>query len=415
MKALIEKRNALVEKQEEMLSLATTEVRSFTKVEKGEFEGLADEIRGLDEIINTTRERRSKEGVKHSEFRGAEQASMDERSEEVRSLEGYLRGGEYRTIMASTEGHTVPTIVMPNVVKLFEDVAPLWQKVRKVSSNSGVLRVPIQKAFSKNTFITQDGTSVEVSDPQTTFVDLIAVRLGSKTVVTQEIIDDSGVDIVSWVSDSLYRAMGYDLNRAVITGSPTYNLPPTNKIAGAMNPYNQTYDGTGDLYGSATKFEGLNSLVTNAKYASSVLAPTTAGVLTIEDLRKMPLSMLDVYSSGGVWVMNRAHLALIGTMEDAVGYTYVKNEIMNGVTVHTLLGYRIYVNDACEDIYFTNIEETLIGLEKAGQRISTIANDTRNREDGTVTFVTDMRIDMKIARPEATRVITGASIAPVQP
>ena len=59
LKALIEKRNAIVEEMNEMFKTAETEVRALTEDEQAKFEAKTAELKALDKTIESAKDVRS--------------------------------------------------------------------------------------------------------------------------------------------------------------------------------------------------------------------------------------------------------------------------------------------------------------------------------------------------------------------
>ena len=272
-KELKEKRNALLAEQEALLNTVETEVRGLTAEEDSKFAELQSQIESMDSTIEKLEARAAKAEVETSEKieeRGNEEMNKEK---EVRGITQYLRreaGEEVRNMTYSTNGHLVPEYLFGELVEKMEEVAPLFNDIPKLTPVSGTLRVAREKDLGSAAFV-GESASLTPGDFTTDTVELKQNRAGSAIVLSQKLINDSGIDVVSYANDLLFRRLGYALDRAVIKGT------------------------------GADTIEGLVNAPDECKVETAAV-----GVIAIDDLMNMASSMKAVYQTGAKWVMNRA-------------------------------------------------------------------------------------------------------------
>lgn len=379
-KALKEKRNAKNEELKQMLEVASDEIRGFNKEEDEKFSAIEQEIRELDSTIEKG-ERTNKETSKvvDKEVR----ADVTDEEKEKRGMEQYIKGQdgeEVRAMVTSNNGAIIPTHLHKNVVKKLEEYAPLWSKIPKLTPVNGYLEILKEKDYGTAAFV-GEMTNLTPNDFSFEKVKLEQRRCGSAVELSQHLINDSGINIVEYCTDALYRRMALILDKTVVQG----------------------VIGLG-------QFEGLMR-VDESRYVEN----SAVGKYSIDDFMNVMNEMHPSLQSGAVWVMNRKLFNKVALLKDAVGNYYLTRQ-MNVVTnkpEYRLFGHEILINDAVDIpgtasnqiAYFVNFNEAYAGMIKKDIEFSHISGDTHNRMKGQHTFVLDMYCDAKIVRHEAISVL----------
>ena len=170
LKAMLEKRNALVTEMETVIDVVETETRSFEEAELSRLSELKAEITSLDGTINQNKELRGlSKAEKETDF-GGQKLDVKEMNKEmeIRGIEQYLRGrdGEERRALAdattvgnTTEGTggnggiTVPTSVYDTIIEQMTEVSPVFAAARKFGSVTGNLKVAREDGLNDEGFI----------------------------------------------------------------------------------------------------------------------------------------------------------------------------------------------------------------------------------------------------------------------
>ena len=373
-KELIEKRNALIDEQNALLDAVETEVRALTNDEEVRFNEIDNEIAELDKTIDKLEARNKNESEKESdESHDEERGNEMNKEKEIRGITQYLRresGDEVRSMTYSANGHLVPEYLHGEFVEKMEEVAPLFADVPKLTPVSGTLRVAKEKDLGTAAFV-GESAGISPGDFTTETVELKKNRAGSAIVLSQKLINDAGVDVVSYSNDLLFRRLGYALDRAMITGTGSDNI------------------------------EGLVKAPEECEVKTAA-----SGVIAIDDLMNVASSMKAVYQTGAKWVMNRKNYQVLAAMKDGNGHFYITREQeVDGRIAYKLFGLTIEINDAAEDIYLVNFAHAYKGMIKKEVGLKLIDADQTNALAGTVTLVLDTYVDAKIVQPEAIRVL----------
>lgn len=374
-KELIEKRNSLIDEQNALLDSVETEVRALTNDEEVRFNAIDNEIAELDKTIDKLEARNKNKSEKESdENHDEERGNEMNREKEIRGITQYLRreqGEELRSMTYSGNGNLIPTYLHGEFVEKMEEVAPLFADVPKLTPVSGTLRIAKEKDLGTAAFV-GEANSITASNFTTETVELKQNRAGSAIVLSQKLINDAGVDVVSYANDLLFRRLGYALDRAMIKGT-----------------------GTDDIQG-----------LVNAP-SECEIETAASSVIAIDDLMNVASSMKAVYQSGAKWIMNRTKYQVLAAMKDGNGHFYITREQeVDGRIAYKLFGLTIEINDAAEDkIYLVNFAHAYKGMIKKEVGLKLIDADQTNALAGTVTLVLDTYVDAKIVQPEAIRVL----------
>lgn len=359
-KGLIEKKNALISEMEQMIDNCETEQRSMDTIELDLYESKEKEVQALKKTILEL-EKRSKENATVVEVN----AMKDIQNIEVRNaMMNVLEG---RALTYNGNGSLVPTYLHGEIVKALPEVAPLFSKCDILTPVNGTVRIAVEGNIGEASFV-GEAEEITVADLTHNFVELTQHRSGSAMEISQQLINDSGIDVVKYVQDVLFRRLGHALDRAMITGDG---------IKG---------------------FQGLMKAPVSCKVAAK-----TADVVTIDDLMYMIVSMKETYAKGAVWVMNRDNFAKLAMMKDGAGHFYIVREKEVDETLsYKLFGHEILVNDAADKVYLVNFTHAYKGMVKRGADLVEVQDKT-NALKGVKTFVLDAYVDAKIVQPEAIR------------
>jgi HK97 family phage major capsid protein len=173
------------------------------------------------------------------------------------------------------------------------------------------IKVPVQSARMAGTAMAE-ATEYKESDPTFTNITLRAHKVGTLTVVSNELLSDTGIDLVSFLGRQMGLALGTAVGDLLTNGQGTTE---PNGIAVAC--------------GSAT---------------TGGTAQSPVGSFTADDLIKTMHAVDSVYANqpGAGWMMSRATLGIIRALKGAEGYLY-QTYAQTG-TPAQLLGYNVYEN-----------------------------------------------------------------------
>ena len=380
LKALKEQLNDVKEAKKELLKNAI-ETRSLVKDD--ELVALDNKISDLQkQIENTEAELRANSVEEKIENKG--EIKMNKQEQEIRSIEKFIKSGvideEIRATNTSAANTAIqPTYIDNEIVRRLEEVAPVFAKARMYPSTAGELKIPREDAANlwEMGFVGEDA---EVPEKAFAFdtVSLKQVRVGACVKVTQQLLNDAEIDIVSYVVDLLARRLGATLDHHAIVGSGT----------------------------QGSDLQGLAGLTKSAHKVNEVKATALNADALLDAIHAMHPALLD----GAEFYMNRKTYNAVSKLKDSDGQYILKLEKSVAVEAphYTAFSFPVVVTDDVPDnkVLFVNVNRAAATMVKKGSQLIRISNDTANALKGTHTFVIDAYVDFRLRDPQAVVIVT---------
>ena len=365
-KDLQDKRASLFKQGQSIIDSAKDgeEIRSLNDDEQSKAEGIQEEIRQLDEeIAEEKRNRDSKDAI--VETRDASENLGDKKDmtkeQEVRSMELYIRNetasDEYRDLTASISagnatpstpgngGVTIPKNVASDVIAKLGEQSPVFGLSKQLPSVVGSLTVPRQGSLESSSF-TGELENLSQLKPQFETVDLTQKRVGAFIQLSEQLLNDSAVDIVSYSIDYLAASLGSALEKNILVGVTKGFSPVIGNIAD-------------------------ENLVTFA----DVAAPT------VEELIDITNAVNPSYLPGSVFVVSRPVYDIMSKLKDGDGqYLFFRGD--TATAGHpTFAGFPVYVSDSLKDnatsqVIFGNFSRGYDIMVKEGIALQMVSQDT---------------------------------------
>ena len=317
--AQVEARQKLWHEAKAVLDTAEAEKRELTGEEQGKFETLSAELDKRASFIAEAKkvaERENRAAVAAegftvpSENRAADADRIRAMARgEVRSFEF---GQENRALAPATTGAPVPTSFYDQVIMKAKYVGPMLSTSTMLRTNSGEpLQIPSVSAYSAGNQ-TAAGSVLSASDPTfNSFITLQSWKYGGIISVARELLEDTGVDLLGFLSDQIGIGLGSSINAALTNGTGT--VQPTGIVTAA---------GSGITGGT-----GVTGAFTADNLINLVYSLDTAA-------RKRP---------GVGFMMNTASLATVRTFKDNYG-RYIFEPALSSEKNDLLLGQPIWEN-----------------------------------------------------------------------
>lgn len=396
-KALKEQYNKILDEIDALYELGISETRSLTDSEDERVAELNAKANDIKAEIEEEEKRSLEESTKISSKKGEENMDgiLNEQELEIRGVHDFIRGvdtEELRAMTANSDGKgIIPKTLDTNILKSLREVAPLFNEVKKFTPIAGTLTIPVEKTIGEGSFLGEFVPSGPNTNNQTKHsgftldtVELTQKRAGTEIQLTQQLINDSGIDIVSYSQELLFRRLGYLLDSAMISGKKG----------------ERAFDGLEDATPKSRNYYNTGLNTADEEYTAS-----THGIqnLRIDHFIGALASMKFEMQSGCKWIMNRKQFEYVHRLMDATGNLYVVREVVNGTVQYKLFGCPILIHDVVkdEDIFLVNIKEAYRGMIKKGASLSKISEDTTNRRNGTITLILDTYVDAVMVQPEA--------------
>lgn len=316
-KELMEKKNDLITRAEEVLNKAKGEKRELTEAEAEELAEIRDNVRRIAKSLGLTRdfsEIEAEEGKKEAE----EEVKTEEEKNEERAFEDYIRGNVLNerannlTPASNSGGVTIPTTIANRIIKKVYDICPILERSSKYNVK-GKLEIPYYDESTTSINVAYATEFVDLSSNVGAFtnIELTGYLAGALSLISRSLINNSQFDIVGFVVDR----MAYDIARF---------------IEGEL------------LNGTNDKVEGLSGL-TNTKTAAS------SSAITSNELIELQAQVKDVFQPDAIWIMSPATRTAIRELKDNMGRYLLQDDISLPFG-KSLLGKPVYVTDNMSDI-----------------------------------------------------------------
>jgi len=365
------------EAAKKILDVATAEKRDLSAEETQTYERISKELEDRQATIeklraDEARELRLEAATRDiaDQVRPVADAPRGVRSdaEVIRSMaKGELRSHSFekRDVVKTSAGAPVPTSFYDQVIMLARNVGPMLQTSTVLNTASGEnLQIPSLAQYS-TAAIVGEGTAISESDPIfNSFITLGAYKYSFLVQLSQELIEDSGVDILSFLAAQVGNELGFRVNDALTTGTGT-NQPKGIVTASAVG---------------VTGGTGVTGQFTADNLISLVYSVDTAG-------RRL---------AGSGFQMNSSSIAKMRSLKDTAG-NYVFSPALNADANDLLLGYPVFENPAMASTA-TSAKSVIFGhlpsffVRQVGG-IKLDRSDDFAFSTGLVTFRATMRVD----------------------
>lgn len=322
-KGLVEKKNDLITRAEDILKDAETNKRELTDAEAQELAEIRDDVRKIKEALKIHDEIKD-EKKELKEEAAEEQAEADAAKEEAakaeaeaRAFEAYVRGVvlNERTAVNMTKaanGAVIPTTIANKIIAKVYNICPILEKSTKYNVK-GKLVVPYYDENTNSITVDYADEFVELTSEVGAFtkIELDGFLAGTLTLISRSLINNAQFNIV----DFIVERMAYAIKRFI---------------------ENQLLNGT------EGKVEGLRGVT-----KSITAAATTA--ITADEVVRLHDAIIDDYQANAIWIMSPATRTALRTLKSTTGY-YLLNDDISTPFGTSLLGKPVYVSDNMPDM-----------------------------------------------------------------
>lgn len=319
-KGLIEKKNSLITRADEMMKTAKEEKRELTEAEAKELAeirddvkkikeqlGLIDEIEAekIEEVTEETEEKReeSKEQKEHDAFENF-----------LRNQVIHERAGELDPASGGNGEAIIPTSIAKKIISKVYEISPILEASTKYNVRGNV-EIPVYGTDETNTGIicayASEFVELTSTSGKFTTVDLTGYLAGALTKVSKSLINNTDFDIVSFVVEKMAEAIARFVEHELLVGT-------TNKV------------------------EGLSTL-TNTVTTASATAIIADEVIDLQD------AIVDKYQGNAFFIMSKATRNALRKLKLTTG-EYLLNKDMTAAFGYTLLGKDVYISDNMPEI-----------------------------------------------------------------
>jgi HK97 family phage major capsid protein len=306
----------------ELLDNAASEKRDLTAEENEKYNRISADLDARAKVIETLkadadREVRAVEAMRGMENQARPVVESVQEKNDADAIRALARGEirsynfEKRDITKGSTGSPVPTSFYDQVILLARTVGPMLETSTILNTASGEnLQIPSLASYSVGT-VTTEGNAIGESDPVfNSFRTLSAYKYSFLTQVSRELVEDAGIDILSFLAVQTGNALGFAINNGLTLGTGT--VEPNGIVTRA---------------GSAVTGTSLNPTADNL--IDLVYSVDTVG-------RRLP---------GTGFQMNSSSIANVRKLKDNAGQ-YLFTPALSADARDLLLGYPIFENPA---------------------------------------------------------------------
>jgi HK97 family phage major capsid protein len=235
LKAQYEARAKDLEAAKAIVDLCATEDRAMTVDEKVTFDRTTEEFSRRSTMIEELKRMSAHEAEVRASQEGAEDqvrpvGQIVKPSNDVETIRSMARGEirsadfglERRDVLTSSTGAPVPTSFYDQVIMLAKAVGPMLDVGTTLNTAGGEsIQIPRLSTYSVGTVNAQAATLGESDPAFSAFITLGAFKYGFLTQISRELLEDSGVDILSLLAMNCGTALGFAVNTALTTGTDT--------------------------------------------------------------------------------------------------------------------------------------------------------------------------------------------------
>lgn len=385
----VEARQRAWEAAKALLDKAASEKRDLTSEEEQSYQRMNAELNeraARIEALKADAEREAKIEAATREIAAQVRPAAQHVSSDADVLRSMARGEvrsftfETRDVVKTSQGSPVPTSFYNQVIEQARLVGPMLDTSTVLRTAGGEnLQIPSQAGWS-TAAITGEGTAIDESDPTfNSFITLGAYKYSFLVQLSRELIDDSGVDILSFLATQTGNAIGFKVNNDLTVGSGTN--APKGVVAAA---------GSGVTGGTG---------VTGAFTADNLidLAYSLNGAA-----RRLP---------GVGWMMNTASLGAVRKLKDTAGFYIFSPALADGND--QLLNFPVYENPAmasqataAKSVIFGHLPSYFVRMA-GGLRLDRSDDYAFNAD--LVTFRATMRVDGNLPQTSHIKYFVGAN------
>lgn len=323
-KGMIERKNDLIKRAEEIVNKAELEKRELTEDEAMELAEIRDDVKKIKEWLGIVDDIDDGKEMEAAPAEGERECGDKLKNREEREFEDFIRGvvmnrrDDPINLTETAGGVLIPKTVAERIIEEIYDICPILDRSSKYQTK-GDLVIPY---YDETSTAIEVGFAQEFVDLTSTVGDFVSITLkdhlaGALTKVSRSLINNTNINL----TDFVVRRMAYNigrflegvlLNGGIVSGSGT-----------DQDPY--------------VKVTGLSTATVGVETAA-------ATAITADDLIDLQNSVKDVFQNDAIWVMHPSTRTAIRKLKDEVG-RYLLQDDVSAAFGKTLLGKDVYVSD----------------------------------------------------------------------
>ena len=319
-KGLIEMKNDLITRAEEVLNKAKAEERELTDEEMAELTETRDNTRRIIKMLEEANlkdffdkaDQKSKQEIDPEDKENMKANTPEQEIKETRAFENYIRGkivneraGELKVGEA---GALIPTTIANRIISQVFDMSPILERSTKYNVK-GKLVLPYYDVQSKSITVAfqEEFAPLQSSVGEFKTIELTGHLAGALTKISRSLIHNAQFNVV----DFIVNQMAYDIRRFI----------------------------EGVLLNGKDNVDGLSKLANKLDAAAQ-------DAITPDELVKLQGKVKDEFQSNAMWIMHPETREALRSLKDSVGrYLLMQDYNITGGFSNYLLGKPVYVSD----------------------------------------------------------------------
>ena len=313
LKALAEKRAALLAEMEAISETAKAETRAYSEEELARAEELEAQIRAIDATYKAEEARAVLAASPKAVPVDGEVVPTDKTEAEERAFAQYIvdskaefRAGE---LTMSANGAVIPTSIVNKIISKVKEISPLYAMATKYNIG-GTITIPYyDESTSAITMgYVEEFTELESHVGQFKSIELKGYLAGTLSVLSLSLINNSQFDVLGYIVNKMAEAIANWVEKEL-------------------------------LHGTSQKITGLS----NISAAMTVTAASQTAI-TADEIMELQDKVIDAFQNGACFIMNRETRSAIRKLKDSDG-NYLLNRDISAKWGYTLFGKDVYTTD----------------------------------------------------------------------
>lgn len=311
-KELMEKRNELQDKMEEILNSAKIENRAMNEEEIKNFDDIENEIKNIDATLER------KEKVNKMEKKEVVDKNLSQEEKDIKAFAGYIRnvvsGNIQNTETQLTKGDNgavIPKTIVQKIIGKVEDMCPIYRLSTKYPIG-GTISIPKEDESSDAITVAYatEFTDLTSHSSKTGSIELTGFLYGALTKISKSLLKNSDFKLTDYVVEKMAKKIAKFLEGELLNGT-------SGKVSGVIGSYDST-----------------KMKVVLAKKSS----------VTADELIDIQELVPDVYATDAIWIMNKATRKSIRKLKDGQG-NYLLEKDSTARWNYKLMGNDVYCTD----------------------------------------------------------------------
>jgi HK97 family phage major capsid protein len=394
LKQQVEGRQAAWHEAKHLLDTAAAENRDLTLEEREQYDRInadLDERAALIEKVKADEKREERIG---KAIEGMERVVRDAKANGTDAdvlramakgdIRSHLFGPETRDVYSTSTGAPVPTSFYDQVILLARYTGPMLDPAvtsHITTAGGEALQIPSLASYSAGTAFAQGSAIGESDTIFNSFVTLNAYKYAFITQLSQELLQDAGVDIQALLAENTANGLGYSVGNKLTVGTGT--VEPKGIVAAA---------GSGITGGT-----GVSGTFTAANILDLIWSVDTAA-------RMRP---------GAGFMMNASSISKVRQLQSSGGY-YIFSPAASADQRDLIGGYPVFENPhmvstgtSAKSVIFGDLKSYMVRI--AGGGIQMDRSDEFAFNQGLVTYRSMIRVDGNLPQSSHVKYFVGAA------